>query len=199
MDDMPLDTVENQQCCDMIIVHDPDAKKIYHWMVHEKICYFKANIHAAIRKLLSVDGQWVDLTTDHWTLIAKQSYCGMSTHWIGGNCNIHNKALGCWLHESNSLGDTLRDEFLLNLFTKYSFDKLNIIAVVSDTTGNMNKFGMKLQVLSILHIYCTDHVIQLTVKKAYLDKFYNIVPGGNVGMGDDDGNFAADISTMAKA
>jgi hypothetical protein len=60
-----------------------------------------------------VDGLWVDLTT----LISKQSYCGMSAHWIAGNFNIHNKAIGCWLHEGNSLGDTLRDEFLLNLFT----------------------------------------------------------------------------------
>jgi hypothetical protein len=60
----------------------------------------------------------------------------------------------------------------------------------------MNKFGMKLQVLSIPHIYCTNHVIQLTSKKAYLDEFYNIVPGGNDG--NDDGNLAAEISTMAK-
>jgi hypothetical protein len=92
----------------------------------------------------------------------------MSAHWIDGEFNIHNKALGCWLHEGNLLGSTLRDKFLLNLFARYDFDKLNIIAVVSDTTGNMNKFGMKLQELvSIPHIYyCTDHVIQLTAKKA---------------------------------
>jgi hypothetical protein len=70
----------------------------------------------------------------------------MSAHWIDGDFNVHNKAHGCWLHEGNSLGDTLRNEFLLNLFTRYNFDKLNIIAVlVSDTAGNMNKFGMKLQ------------------------------------------------------
>jgi hypothetical protein len=117
MDDMPLDTVEKQQFCGMIIAHDPDAKKLYHQKVHEKIRYFKKNMHAAIRKLLSLDGQWVALTTDHWTSIAKQSYCRMSAYWIDSNFSIHNKVLGCWLHEGNSLGDTLRDEFMLNLFT----------------------------------------------------------------------------------
>jgi hypothetical protein len=186
MEDMPLDTVENKHFRDMIASHDADAKPLHCRKVHEKIRYFENNIHAAISKSLSVDGQWVALTTDHWTSIAKQSYCGMSAHWIDGDFNIHNKALGCWLHEGNSLGDTLRDEFLLNLFTRYNFDKLHIVAVVSDTTGNMNKFGMKLQELNIPHIYCTDHVIQLTAKKAYLDKFYNIAPGGNDGDDNED-------------
>jgi hypothetical protein len=70
-----------------------------------------------------------------------------------------NKALGCWLHEGNSLGDTLRDEFMLNLFTWFNFNKLNIIAVVADTTGNMNKFRMKLQELNISHIHGTNHPV----------------------------------------
>jgi hypothetical protein len=207
MEDMPLDTVENERFREMIAAHDADAKPIHNRKVHEKIRYFETNIHAAITKSLSVDGQWVALTTDHWTSIAKQSYCGMTAHWIDSDFNMHNKTLGCWLHEGNSITNSLRDEFLLNLFTRYKFDKLNIVAVVSDTTGNMNKFGMKLQEQNIPHIYCTDHVIQLTAKKAYMDEFYNIAHGGAAGNDNDDdedlppahNNLQAEISTMAKA
>jgi hypothetical protein len=56
---------------DMIVVHDAEAKKLYCWKIYDKIGYFEENIHAAIRKSLSVDGQWVALTTDHWTSIAQ--------------------------------------------------------------------------------------------------------------------------------
>jgi uncharacterized protein (DUF305 family) len=83
MADMPLDTVEDQHFCDMIVAHDPVAKNMHCQKVHAKIRYFEQNIRDAITKSLSVDGQWVAaLTTDHWTSIAKQSYCGMSAHRI---------------------------------------------------------------------------------------------------------------------
>ena len=111
------------------IAHDAAATKLYGWKVHQKIRYFEKHINAVISKLLSVDSQWVALVvTDHCTLIAKQSYCGMSAHWIHGDFNIHNKALGCWVHEGNLLSDTLSNQFMLNLFIRYNFDKLNIIA-----------------------------------------------------------------------
>jgi hypothetical protein len=115
---MLLDTVEDKHFYNMMIVHDADAKKLCCQKVHQKILYFETNSHADISKSLCVDGEWVVLTTDHWTSIAKQSCCGMSAHWIDGDFNIHNKALGCWLHEGNSLDDTIRDKFLLNLFTR---------------------------------------------------------------------------------
>jgi hypothetical protein len=126
----------------------------------------------------------------------------MTAHWINGDFNMHNKTLGCsGCMRAIRFTNSLRDECLLNLFTRYKFDKLNIIAVVSDTTGNMNKFGMKLEEQNITHIYCTNHVIQLTAKKAYLDKFYNIVHGA--GNDDDEdlppNSLEAEISTMAKA
>mgnify|MGYP006914623450 CR=1 FL=1 len=72
MEDLPLDTVENKHFCDIIIVHDADAKKLYCWKVHEKIRYFEENMHAAISKSLSVYDQWVTLTTYQWTSIAKE-------------------------------------------------------------------------------------------------------------------------------
>jgi hypothetical protein len=48
MEDMPLDTVENEHFCEVIVAHDADAKKLYCRKVHKKICYFEENIHAAI-------------------------------------------------------------------------------------------------------------------------------------------------------
>jgi hypothetical protein len=55
-EDMPLNTVENTNFQDMLVVHDADAKKTSCWKVHEKIRYFEKNMHTAISKSLSVNG-----------------------------------------------------------------------------------------------------------------------------------------------
>jgi hypothetical protein len=69
----------------------------------------------------------------------------------------------------------LRDAFLINLFKYCKFDlrKVNIVACVTDTTGNMSKFGRLLEDVGAGHIFCTDHVLQLTAKKAYLNTWFN--------------------------
>jgi hypothetical protein len=57
------------------------------------------------------------------------------------------------------------------LFKDCGFDNRTIFSVTSDTTGNMNKFGKKLiEEHGVHHIYCTDHVIQLTARLAYDDR-----------------------------
>ena len=77
--------------------------------------------------------------------------------------------MGCFLHEGESDHSNLVDDFAAKLFTDCGFDNLIITAVVSDTTGNMNKFGELLEEMDISHIYCTDHVLQLTAKKAFYE------------------------------
>jgi hypothetical protein len=45
-----------------------------------------------------------------------------------------------------------------------------IVAVTTDTTANMNTFGKKLEEMGVCHVYCTDHVLQLTCKQLYYEK-----------------------------
>jgi hypothetical protein len=37
----------------------------------------------------------------------------------------------------------------------------------------MSKFGRLLEEMGVSHIFCADHVLQLTAKKAYLDSWFN--------------------------
>ena len=92
---------------------------------------------------------------------------GMTCHWVDKQYKINNVVLGCFLHEGESQSESLVDDFAVKIFRECGFDMVNISAVVSDTTGNMNKFGKMLEDLNIPHIYCTDHVLQLTAKIAY--------------------------------
>jgi hypothetical protein len=84
--------------------------------------------------------------------------------------------MGCWLHEGGGTAEHVRDEFLGNLFKDCNLDlrKVNIVACVTDTTGNKSKLGRLLEEMGVSHIFCADHhVLQLTVKKAYLDTRLN--------------------------
>jgi hypothetical protein len=54
--------------------------------------------------------------------------------------------------------------------------------------------------LDIPHIYCTDHVLQLMAKNAYLDSWYNGAAVGVANYADDlDLDEVMELSTMAKA
>ncbi len=96
-------------------------------------------------------------------------------HWIDEGFKLHSCTMGCWLHEGGSTAEDLRDAFLINLFKdcKFNLRKVNIVACVTDTTGNMSKFGRLLEGMGVSHIFCADHVLQLTAKKAYLDSWFN--------------------------
>jgi len=111
--------------------------------------------------------------------------------------------MGCWLHEGGSSAEDLRDAFLINLFRDCKFDlgKVNIVACVTDTAGNMSKFGRLLEEMGVSHIFCADHVLQLTAKKAYLDSWFNAGPN-HVTLNDDEIlalNEVHDLDTMKKA
>ena len=93
----------------------------------------------------------------------------MTVHWIDHDWISHSIPLGCFLHTGKSDAENLLDDFAIKIFTDCGFDELDVCAIVSDTTGNMNKFGELLDDLHILHIYCTDHVLQLTAKKAFFE------------------------------
>ena len=126
------------------------------------------------RKLVTqTEGQVLCLTIDHWTSRGKQSYTGMTCHWIDDDFAGHAVELGCFLNEAGHDADSVTLDFYEKLFQDCGFKDRTIFSVTSDTTGNMNKFGIKLsEEQGVHHIYCTDHVIQLTAHLGYLDKKY---------------------------
>jgi hypothetical protein len=188
---------------------DKEVPVFTHHTMLEKLM----TLEEQIRKVASIalEGQWLAITVDHWTSRTKDNYTGMTAHWIDENMKLHSLRLGCFLHQGDSEAESLIDDFLVKLFVEAGFDKVNIIAVVSDTTGNMNKFGKLLESLQIHHIYCSDHVLQLTARQAYSDRTYSHdldigdddEEGNNNDILDADGDFVLleglEISTMQKA
>jgi hypothetical protein len=125
--------------------------------------------------------------------VIKHSYTGMMAHWIDNQFVQHSLKLGCFLHEGSSDSMHVLSDFAEKLFMKCGFDKANIISVTTDTTGNMDRFGKLLEKLGIQHIYCTNHVLNLTAKKAYEDS------SQDSGVLDDEEYLVEDSKTIKKA
>ena len=79
--------------------------------------------------------------------------------------------MGLCLHEGDSQAKSVLDAFMVEL-TKCVSNSTSLFAVTSDTTGNMNRFGILLESLKVMHPYCTDHVVACSCKLLYDDKTY---------------------------
>jgi hypothetical protein len=65
----------------------------------------------------------------------------------------------------------------------------------------MSKFGRLLEEMRLSRIFCADHVLQLTAKKAYLDSWFNAGTNG-VTLNDAevlDSDKVHNLDTMKKA
>jgi hypothetical protein len=65
----------------------------------------------------------------------------------------------------------------------------------------MSKFGRLLEDIGVSHLFCVDHVFQLTAKKAYLDSWFN-AETNEFTLNDDemlDLDNAHDLDTIEKA
>jgi len=84
---------------------------------------------------------------------------------------MESRTLGMFLHEGRSTGESIIDQFTINTLKRIAKDA-NIFATTSDTTGNMNKFGMLLEEMGIIYPYCCDHNFHLTCKLKYDDRTF---------------------------
>jgi hypothetical protein len=55
--------------------------------VKDQFQVFKANIRQA--QLVTTSGGFVPTRCDHWTSVAKESYCGMTVHWVDEDFEFH--------------------------------------------------------------------------------------------------------------
>jgi hypothetical protein len=188
----PYSTVDLVHFRKMMKAHDPHYQIMSSRNIKSRITMIEDNIRKASIKAL--EGEWLALTIDHWTSSGKHNYTGMTAHWIDKLFVQHSLMLGCFLHEGSSDSEHVLSDFAEKLFIKCGFDKANIISVTTDTTGNMDKFGRLLEKQQIHHIYCTDHVPNLTAKKAYNDSSQD---SNDLDLDDDD-HIVEDSMTMEK-
>ena len=172
MDLQPISCVESSYFRDMMTINNPGYKPISNKTVIKTLFTLDDQIRSRVLQIMTELNPWISVTVDHWTSVSNHNYTGMTIHWIGKDCCLNNLQLGCWLHEGNSSATTLVDDFLSKLFQKCRLSSAKISAVVSDTTANMNLFGQILKDINVPHIYCTDHIIQCTTKKAFANSNY---------------------------
>jgi hypothetical protein len=165
---LPFQTVEEKSFREMISSHNPQARVMSNKKIKNIIIDLDSEIRNAATEAMK--GLSVCLTLDHWTSKAHHNYTGMTAHFIDDNWKIHNMPLGIFLHEGGSTAAELEISFLDLCLNKVQLSDAKIFAITTDTTSNMNSFGMKLKKnLKIEHVYCTDHVLQLTCKSCYTD------------------------------
>ena len=96
----------------------------------------------AIKKM---DGMSICVTLDHWTSKANQTYTGFTCHYTDNEFKLHNFNLGIHLHEGGTKAEELEYSFLELILKKLNLSKCKLFAATTDTTANMNKFGMLLE------------------------------------------------------
>jgi len=160
---LPFRIVEDDAFREMILSHNANAKVMSNKKVKNIIITLEQKMRDAA--VASMKGQSVCLTLDHWTSKAHHNYTGVTAHFIDPGWKAHNMSLGIFLHEGPSTAIDLERSFLKLCLEKLS--SVKIFACTTDTTANMNSFGMKLEKMGVAHIYCSDHVLHLTCKLCY--------------------------------
>ena len=113
-------------------------------------------------------GQYISITTDHWTSNKTKNCAVLTAHWVEGR-----KFKSCMLHFEHHSGRTRVEDIgreFSQIFEDYGFDLSYIVSDTTDTTGNMNKFGCYLQIKGVIYIYCADHNIHICAKLAYKEE-----------------------------
>ena len=172
---LPFGIVESESFRDMIKSHNPSAKVMSNIKVKETII----NLENKMRNtaIETMKGHSVCFTLDHWTSKAHQNYTGMTGHFIDDDWMFHSMALGMFLHEGKSTAPDLEKAFVDTCLKELKVKVGNIFAGTTDTTANMNSFGQLLEDMGIEHVYCTDHVLQLTCKQCYDSVVETFGPG----------------------
>ncbi|KAL3759277.1 hypothetical protein ACHAWU_002078 [Discostella pseudostelligera] len=172
-ENQPLNSVEKPAFRRMLETIDPFCPKTTIKAVRNDISYLGLVSREALKRELK--GKYFSLTTDHWTSPNDETYSCLTAHWIE-NGKMHQAVLTFEVFTGTTTGVALGEDFV-RVFNMYEFDLKYVVAVVTDTTGNMNTFGEYLRQRGVKHLYCVDHVLHLNAKLAYVDS--NLPGSGN--------------------
>lgn len=123
-------------------------------------------VKEAVKRELT--GKFFSVTTDHWTSPNNETYSCLTAHWIQDGL-MKQCVLAFEVFHGTTAGSELGKDFVTK-FEEYGFELSFVIAVVTDTTGNMNTFGEYLRQKNVTHLYCVDHNLHLTAKLAFDDR-----------------------------
>jgi hypothetical protein len=99
----------------------------------------------------------------------------LTAHWVESG-RMHHAVLTFEVFCGSTTGVELGKHFQ-RVFDEYNFDLKFVVAIITDTTCNMNTFWEYLQQRGVAHLYCVDHVLHLNAKHAYNDA--NLPDSGN--------------------
>ena len=174
-ENLPFKTVEKKsfkRMIDTVTTNSPQSAPILTYRdIREEVENLGNLCRDSIKKELK--GKYFSVTTDHWTSNANENYSCLTAHWIGEEYVMRHAVLGFYLHEGRTRGEDIANLFVQD-FERYNFDLSYVVAIVTDTTGNMNTFGQHLRSLGVIHLYCVDHNLHLCAKLAFDD---NNIPG----------------------
>uniref|UniRef100_A0A7S1BGQ0 HAT C-terminal dimerisation domain-containing protein n=1 Tax=Corethron hystrix TaxID=216773 RepID=A0A7S1BGQ0_9STRA len=108
------------------------------------------------------------ITADHWTSHENFTFSSITAHWIDGVGRMNSCIMHCHVHRDNSSDASVLEDFIC-VFNSYSLDLSRIVAVVTESSGCMQMFGMHLASLGVDHLFCIDNIFQQTVMVAFED------------------------------
>jgi hypothetical protein len=125
----------------------------------------------------AVVGLYFALTCDHWTSLANVAYMATTIHFISDEWELISFTLSCAEHDGAQTAPDILKE-LEATWQKYGLVTEYLMAVVTDTAPVMCAFGKELkEKLDVYHIYCADHVLELTtVNNSYPPVSHIVVP-----------------------
>jgi hypothetical protein len=114
-----------------------------------------------------LNGNSFSITVDHWTSIANENYGAITLHFIQ-NFELQTIILSFMKHQGGCSGEELAHQLYTSLQSWGLDVKKHLVAIVSDSCSNMNKFGMIVcNDHDVQHHYCADHILHLTALKAF--------------------------------
>jgi len=114
-----------------------------------------------------LNGNSFSIIVDHWTLIANENYGAITLHFIQ-EFELQTIILSFMKHQGGCSGEELAHQLYTSLHSWGLDVKKHLVAIVSDSCSNMNKFGMIVcNDHDVQHHYCADHILHLTALKSF--------------------------------
>ena len=113
----------------------------------------------------NMEGQYVTLTTDHWTSLGNQAYMTVTAHYINVDWELRSAVLQTVLMPERHTGTNIATR-LENCVDEFQIPKNNVVAVVRDGAANMGAAMGQLHErgLDWKSVECVGHTLQLAVK-----------------------------------
>lgn len=154
----PVSTCEEPAFRKMINDLNPKCKPLDRKTVFSYMGVQAATVKATIK--IAMVGMWFAMTCDHWTSNANVSYLAATAHFINNDWELISLTLSCKEHTEEADAPGVLKELQV-AWEAFDLDVKKMVGVTSDTASLMGAFG-RLLPDGVPHLYCVDHVLELT-------------------------------------